>query len=123
MNANITSEETVGTGNSNVLGSINAYISDDNLSLYTKQVQETYLLTLGEFEFFQIDEDQQFYWAFFIIATIIQLIVMLNLLVSILGEVFTKVEASKIEYAYKEKCVQITTLQRLVAKCIKRKSN
>jgi hypothetical protein len=45
---------------------------------------------------------------------------MLNLLVSILGEVFGRVEASKVEYAYKEKCVQITALQRLIGSCITR---
>jgi len=38
-------------------------------------LQETYLLTLGEFEFFanedQLTNEEQFYWMFFIIATII----------------------------------------------------
>jgi len=100
--------------------SINKYISDENLLKYSSMLKETYLLTLGEFEFFPIDEEEQFYWMFFIVATIIQLIVMLNLLVSILGEVFGRVEASKVEYAYKEKCVQITALQRLIGTCISR---
>ena len=83
-------------------------------------MQKTYLLTLGEFEYYQLEADEQFLWLFFIVATVFNLIVMLNLLVAVIGETFVKVDSQRIEYSYKEKVVTMSTLQRLLGKCIQR---
>ena len=88
---------------------------------------ETWLLTLGEFgEGFAIEDSQpsnQFFWAFFVMATVFNLIIMLNLLVAVISETFARVDCQQIEYAYKEKAISISTLQRLIGKCIKRDSS
>ena len=97
-----------------------SYIDDENLLNYIQTLQETYLLTLGEFEFFQMEREQQFMWLFFIIGTIFNLIIMLNLLIAVIGETFGRVDAQKIEFSYKEKAVQMSTLQRITRGCIRR---
>ena len=97
-----------------------SYIDDENLLNYIQTLQETYLLTLGEFEFFQMEQDQQFMWLFFIIGTIFNLIIMLNLLIAVIGETFARVDSQKIEFSYKEKAIQMSTLQRITQGCISR---
>ena len=59
-------------------------------------------------------------WLFFIIGTIFNLIIMLNLLIAVIGETFGRVDAQKIEFSYKEKAVQMSTLQRITRGCIRR---
>ena len=80
------------------------------------------MLTLGEFGPFDdqgfFTKDQQFFWLFFIIATILNLTIMLNLLIALIGETYGKVDSQKIEYQYKEKAIQMRSLQRIIGKCI-----
>ena len=97
-----------------------SYIDDENLLNYVQTLQETYLLTLGEFEFFAMEKDQQFMWLFFIIGTIFTLTIMLNLLIAVIGETFGRVTEEKIEFSYKEKAVQMKTLHRITKGCIRR---
>jgi hypothetical protein len=63
-------------------------------------LQYSYLLTLGEF---MVDDFDGFTWIVFAIATLINLIVMLNLLIAIISSTYERVVGDQIEQAYKER--------------------
>ena len=92
---------------------------------YLNQLQDTYLLTLGEFSPYEdnFSKEFQFFWLFFIIATILNLTIMLNLLIALIGETYGRVDSQKIEYRYKEKAIQIRSLQRIIGKCVMKDEN
>lgn len=65
----------------------------------------TYMTGLGEFDTeFQDQENEGYYWAFFLICTILIQIVMLNLLIAIMGDTFARVQEAKSEAEMKERC-------------------
>lgn len=58
---------------------------------YLAQVEGAYLLTNGEFALDNIEKYDKFGWFIFFLATIFNLIIMLNLLLSIIAETFGRV--------------------------------
>ena len=85
----------------------------ENIQAYINSVKETYLLTLGEFSYYKLEESNQFLWLFFVVATVFNLIIMLNLLVSVITEAYTEVRSNSIEFMYKERAKTMNSLYRL----------
>jgi hypothetical protein len=71
-------------------------------------IEYSYLLTLGEFS---IDNFDGFAWILFAIATLVNMIVMLNLLVAIISSTYARVIGDQIEQAYKERVSLIHDIQ------------
>ena len=57
---------------------------------FFKQIVFSYLLALGEFE--NIESYDTFAWIYFIVASMVQLVIMLNMLIAILGKTFEHVQ-------------------------------
>ena len=82
-----------------------------------------YLLTNGEFPLGAVDTYDRFGWAIFALCTVFNLIIMLNLLITIISEVFAGVLASRDERVFEERVNSILALQRSFACCCRRKTN
>ena len=67
-------------------------------------------MTLGDFA---LDDLDLYGWILFIFATIVNLIVMLNLLIAIISSTYERVIGDQIEYAYKERVSLIADIQLL----------
>lgn len=63
---------------------------------------------LGEFSFDDFDE---FTWIFFFLATLVNFIVMCNLLIAIISSTYERVISDQIEQAYKERVSLICDIQ------------
>ena len=90
---------------------------DENQTAYEKYVQgyviawqKSFLVALGEF-----DENLAFYreedWLVFILCCLFNIIVLLNLLIAIISETYTRIADLKTQNSYKEKAVQISMMQ------------
>ena len=82
-----------------------------------------YLLTNGEFPLDAVSTYNRFGWFIFALCTIFNLIIMLNLLITIISEDFAAVIAIRDETLYKERVYSMVALQRSVACCCRRKKN
>lgn len=90
---------------------------DENGTAYEKYVQgyviawqKSFLVALGEF-----DENLDFYreedWLVFLLCCLFNIIVLLNLLIAIISETYTRIADLKTQNSYKEKAVQISMMQ------------
>lgn len=72
--------------------------------------QKSFLVALGEF-----DENLDFYreedWLVFLLCCLFNIIVLLNLLIAIISETYTRIADLKTQNSYKEKAVQISMMQ------------
>ena len=72
--------------------------------------QKSFLVALGEF-----DENLAFYreedWLVFLLCCLFNIIVLLNLLIAIISETYTRIADLKTQNSYKEKAVQISMMQ------------
>ena len=70
--------------------------------------QSSYLVTLGDFS-----DELEFYgeyeWIVFFLATVFNLIIMLNLLISIIGETYGTISANRLQTSYREKAVIVNS--------------
>ena len=91
---------------------------------YISKVESTYLLTNGEFP---LDSDvanyDSFGWFIFLLATIFNLIIMLNLLITIISEDFASVIGTRDETMFRERVISITQLQRTIGWCVRQKKS
>ena len=90
---------------------------------YIAQVEQAYLLTNGEFPLDKVGTYDKFGWGIFLLATIFNLIIMLNLLITIISEDFAAVIGIRDEYMFKERVNTIVSLQRTIGYCVKQESN
>ena len=82
-----------------------------------------YLLTNGEFPLDAVGTYDRFGWAIFALATVFNLIIMLNLVITIISEVFAGVIATRDETVFRERVDSIRGLQRSIGCCCRRKTN
>lgn len=72
--------------------------------------QKSFLVALGEF-----DDNLEFYreedWLVFLLCCLFNIIVLLNLLIAIISETYTRIADLKTQNSYKEKAVQISMMQ------------
>ena len=73
-------------------------------------MEQAYQLTNGEFPLEKVGTYDRFGWIIFMLATIINLIIMLNLLITIISEDFAAVIGIRDEYMFRERVVTISTL-------------
>lgn len=83
------------------------------------QIESAYLLTNGEFNLDGVGQYYAFGWFVFFLATVFNLIIMLNLLLSIIAETFGRVIQKSHETMFKERVYEITNLQRSIGRCIR----
>ena len=102
--------------------SFGAWFMDLGLE-YIAQVEQAYLLTNGEFPLDKVGTYDKFGWGIFLLATIFNLIIMLNLLITIISEDFAAVIGIRDEYMFKERVNTIVSLQRTIGYCVKQESN
>jgi len=68
--------------------------------------QKSFLVALGEFHG-ELEHYPAFDWVVFFLAAFFNLIVMLNLLISIISETYTNISESRLQTSYKEKAMLI----------------
>lgn len=90
---------------------------------YLLKVEIIYLLTNGEFPLDAVGTYDRFGWAIFALCTIFNLIIMLNLLITIISESFTEVIAIRDETVFRERVISIVGLQRSVGFCCRKRTN
>ena len=90
---------------------------------YLFKVEVIYLLTNGEFPLDAVGTYDRFGWVIFALCTIFNLIIMLNLLITIISEDFAAVIALRDETLFRERVFSIIALQRSLSCCVRRKSN
>ena len=90
---------------------------------YLFKVEVIYLLTNGEFPLDAVGTYDRFGWVIFALCTIFNLIIMLNLLITIISEDFAAVIALRDETLFRERVFSIIALQRSLSCCARRKSN
>ena len=77
---------------------------------YVLMWQKSFLVSLGEF-----DPNLEFYreqdWIVFLLCCIFNIIVLLNLLIAIISETFTKISDRQVANGYQEKSRQISMMQ------------
>ena len=89
---------------------------------YIAKVEEAYLLTNGEFPLDNVKSYQYFGWFIFFIATIFNLIIMLNLLIAIISKTFENVVGEQDETMFRERVIEITSLQRIIGPLVRKPS-
>ena len=99
-----------------------SWLTDIGLK-YLFKVEVIYLLTNGEFPLDAVSTYDRFGWVIFALCTIFNLIIMLNLLITIISEDFAAVIALRDETLFRERVFSIIALQRSMSCCARRKSN
>jgi len=76
---------------------------------YLEALINAYLLALGDFSYGSFDEsgNSELSWTVFFFATMLNCVVMLNLLIAIVSETFAEVLSNKDENSYREKAMII----------------
>lgn len=100
-----------------LMGKIEGFEVADDPNYYEKYVQSyiialqnAYLTSLGAFKL-NLDFYSEVDWIVFFICTIFNVVLLLNLLVAIVCETFTRVASTKVETSYKEKVNQMCIMQ------------
>jgi uncharacterized membrane protein len=74
---------------------------------YFTSILYVYRMSMGDFNTASFDSEDMiggwYAWILFILCTVLNMIIMLNLLVAIIGESFAKINAQSVEASYKEK--------------------
>lgn len=71
------------------------------LSVPVKQWQKTFLVSIGEFPG-ELENYSEFDWIIFFTASMFNLIIMLNLLISIISETYANISSIRLQTGYKE---------------------
>ena len=92
-------------------------VIDPDASLYKRYFktyivawQSSYLTSLGEFSG-SLENYDEIDWIVFFLATIINIILLLNLLIAIVSETFAAINESTEQTSYKEKAHQMVNMQ------------
>lgn len=83
---------------------------ETNIIPYISKVEEAYLLTNGEFNLDQMNSYDNFGWFIFFLATVFNLIIMLNLLLAIIADTFGRIIGDRNKHMYRERVIEITNM-------------
>ena len=89
---------------------LNATFFEKYMQNYVKNWQKSFLAALGEFDG-DLDKYREIDWFVFLLCAIFNIILLLNLLIAIISETYTRVSDTKHETSYKEKVYQIAVMQ------------
>ena len=77
---------------------------------YVANWQKSFLTALGEFDD-NLGDYREIDWFVFLLCAIFNIILLLNLLIAIISETYTRVSESRVEAGYKEKVYQMSLMQ------------
>ena len=75
-------------------------------------IQTTYYISIGGFETDEVNLYSFWSWPIFFFCTIFNIIILLNLLIAIVNEIFNRVMVQKVQKSYSLMCKQISLCQR-----------
>lgn len=77
---------------------------------YWQALLRSYLIALGDFNYGAYNDSGQavLSWLFFLLATLVNCVVMLNLLIAVVSETFADVLGTKVENTFKERAAIIS---------------
>ena len=81
---------------------------DSYFEAYVDAFKTSFTAALGDFTLMGIENYDNLDWFVFILLCIFNIIVLLNLLIAIISETFTKISDTQTEHRYKEKTSQMT---------------
>ena len=74
-------------------------------------MQSSFLIALGDFGNIDLAHYREIDWVIFVLCCVFNIIVLLNLLIAIISETYTRIADQSIQNSYKEKAIQISMLQ------------
>ena len=74
-------------------------------------LQSSFLIALGDFGNIDLAHYREIDWVIFVLCCVFNIIVLLNLLIAIISETYTRIADQSIQNSYKEKAIQISMLQ------------
>ena len=74
-------------------------------------MQSSFLIALGDFGNIDLAHYREIDWVIFVLCCVFNIIVLLNLLIAIISETYTRIAEQSIQNSYKEKAIQISMLQ------------
>lgn len=77
-----------------------------------RAIQTTYYISIGGFETEEVNLYSIWSWPIFFFCTIFNIIILLNLLIAIVNEIFNRVMVQKVQNRYSLMCKQISLCQR-----------
>ena len=69
------------------------------------------MIALGDFSILDPNTLRTEDWIVFVLCTFLLLILMLNLLIAVISDTFSRVTQNQVEYSYKEKAILVTGMQ------------
>ena len=110
-------------------GSVDSTGSEGSLQLlqgstwdrYLHALQTSLTICLGDFTLLDIKGLRGIDWILFILCTFLLLILMLNLLIAIISDTYTKISHNGNEISYKEKAIVVAGMQDTLKYCLKAK--
>ena len=78
---------------------------------YVKYFQNSFLVAIGYFDLTNLDNFRTGDWLVFVLANVVNFILLLNLLISIINETFARVFSTFVQTSYKEKVKIMKQLQ------------
>ena len=75
--------------------------------MYLSAIQNSFLVALGEFGTLGIEEYRPIDWLIFTLCCFLNLTLMLNLLIAIIGSTYDKISQNDAEISYKEKAILV----------------
>ena len=88
---------------------------------YLHALQTSLTICLGDFTLLDIKGLRGIDWILFILCTFLLLILMLNLLIAIISDTYTKISQNDNEISYKEKAIVVAGMQDTLKYCFKAK--
>ena len=79
--------------------------------LYLTAIQNSFLVALGEFGTLGINEYRAVDWIIFMLCCLLNLTLMLNLLIAIIGSAYDRITKNEAEISYKEKAILVVSMQ------------
>ena len=88
---------------------------------YKRALQTSLSICLGDFTMLDIKSLRGIDWILFTLCAFLLLILMLNLLIAIISDTFTKINQNGNEISYKEKAIVVAGMQDTLKYCLKAK--
>ena len=79
------------------------------------------MIALGDFSIIDPPTLRTEDWIIFVLCTFLLLILMLNLLIAVISDTYSRVTQNQVEYSYKEKAILVTGMQDTLKYCLKAK--
>lgn len=79
---------------------------------YVRAIQNAFIVSIGDFDYkLNIEQFNEGEWVIFILCAVLNVILLLNLLIAIIGQTFQKISQTKSETGYYEKTKMVLKMQ------------